>query len=212
MEHLAQLAESRPEWSLAEFVAVTNELLPDFMPVEKGNTKVREQVTPRLVRHYTGLGMLDEPLKAGREARYHYRHLLQLLVVRRLLAEGYGASAIDDLAASSDNARLEALLRGGAQLSVTVANPALAFLNEIQQRQQLPKPGAPRPLPAAPIIAAPPRPTTTSRWTRLEILPGFEIQIGDEFTYPNSSHEQQALLHHIAQKLEQFATQRRSTK
>lgn len=210
MEHLEQLAKRRPEWSLAEFVEATNELLPDFMPVEKGNTKVREQVTPRLVRHYTSLGMLDEPLKAGREARYHYRHLLQLLVVRRLLAEGYGASAIDDLAASSDDARLEALLRGGAQLSVTVANPALAFLTEIQQRRQLP-PG-PRPQRLPPPSPSPPASPAPSHWTRLEILPGFELHIEDQFSYPNSSHEQQALLHHIAHKLERFATQRRPTK
>ena len=78
-------------------VKIANDLLPQFLPEEKAHTRVREEVTSRLIRHYTSQGLLDEPLKEGRVARYTYRHLLQLLVVRRLLTEGYGASAIDML-------------------------------------------------------------------------------------------------------------------
>jgi hypothetical protein len=210
MKTLEQISQSQADWSLDEFVEAANELLPEFLPVEKGNTRIREQVTPRLVRHHATLGMLDEPQKVGREARYTYRHLLQLLVVRRLLAEGYGASAIDDLATTSNNAQLEALLHGGAQLRVTVANPALAFLQEIQQRSAAPKPTR---QPSKPTIASPPstQPVTTF-WTRIEILPDLEINIRDDFAYPRSSHEQQALLARIAQHLEAFSSKRRSPK
>ncbi|MBV8885516.1 MAG: MerR family transcriptional regulator [Chroococcidiopsidaceae cyanobacterium CP_BM_RX_35] len=136
MKNLQQLAH-HPTWGLDEFVQVTNDLLPQFLPETPANTRVREEVTPRLVRHYSSLEMLDEPLKEGREARYTYRHLLQMLLVRRLLASGYGASAINQLATSKDNSELEALLQGGVQLTVTPANPALAFLQQIQQRQSV---------------------------------------------------------------------------
>src|SRR6476469_6187840 len=122
METLQQIAQRNPHWSLDELVQIANELLPQFLPEEKAHTRVREEVSPRLVRHYTGQEMLDDPIREGREARYVYRHLLQVLVVRRLLTEGYGASVINTLARSKNNSELEALLQGGVQLTVSPAN------------------------------------------------------------------------------------------
>lgn len=133
METLANLARSQPNWSLEEFVNVANELLPQYLPATKGNTRVREEINPRLVRHYTSLGMLDEPQKEGKYALYIYRHLLQILVVRRLLSEGVGANAIDRLAKEKTNAELENLLTGGVQLEVTPSNPALAYLQQLKK-------------------------------------------------------------------------------
>jgi len=77
-----------------------------YLPEIPANTRVREEVTPRLVRHC--LEMLDQ-LKQGREATPPSS--ATNAVVRRL-AEGYGASAINQLATSKDNTELEALLQG----------------------------------------------------------------------------------------------------
>jgi DNA-binding transcriptional MerR regulator len=206
MNILQQLAKNNPSWSLEEFVQVANNLLPQFLPAQKGNTRVREEVTPRLIRHYTTLGMLDEPLKDGRYAVYTYRHLLQILVVRRLLAEGFGANAIDRLATQRDNTELENLLAGGVQLSVSTANPALAYLQQIQKKQSS-VPAAPAP-PAPPMESANLKTDTTS-WIRIEILPGLEIHVREDFGYPNSLSEQQNLLQYIAQKLKDFAIHKR---
>jgi DNA-binding transcriptional MerR regulator len=206
MNILQQLAKNNPSWSLEEFVQVANNLLPQFLPAQKGNTRVREEVTPRLIRHYTTLGMLDEPLKDGRYAVYTYRHLLQILVVRRLLAEGFGANAIDRLATQRDNTELENLLAGGVQLSVSTANPALAYLQQIQKKQSS-IPTAPAP-PAPPMESANLKTDTTS-WIRIEILPGLEIHVREDFGYPNSLSEQQNLLQYIAQKLKDFAIHKR---
>ncbi|MGB3691515.1 MAG: MerR family transcriptional regulator [Spirulinaceae cyanobacterium] len=196
MESLNKLAQSKPHWSLSEFVEVLNNLLPQFLPVQRSHTKVRETITPRLVRHYTSQGMVDDPQKEGRYAIYTYRHLLQMLVVRRLLAEGYGASAIQNLPKTKDNSDLEALLQGGIQLTVTAANPALGFLQEIKQRQPLSK---------TPKVATKKSPsgfgTTDLKWTRLEIVPGLEIHLREDFAYPHSLQEQENLLQYIAQKL-----------
>lgn len=217
MKTLQQLALEEPNWSLEELVQVANELLPQFLPEEKAHTRVREEVTPRLIRHYASQGMLDEPLKEGREARYLYRHLLQLLLLRRLLAEGYGASAIDKLAISKTNAELEELLQGGVQLTVTPANPALAFLQQVQQRKIAPASSSPRLSPPAvpPISPAAPSlgdASTPSQWTRVEVLPGLELHIRHDFVYPSSTQEQQTLLQLIRQILLTFAAKRRSSK
>jgi len=232
MPNLQQLAQSHPSWSLDDFVQVTNDLLPQFLPEIPANTRVREEVTPRLVRHYSSLEMLDEPRKEGREARYTYRHLLQMLLVRRLLATGYGTSAINQLATSTDNSELEALLQGGVQLTLTPANPALAFLEQIQQRRlsgdspsntATPKTSIALSLanPAqrsaggsslASVEQAQSQSPAPSQWTRLEVLPGLELHLRDDFTYPSSPQEQQNLLQHIGQQLQAVYTNRRSSR
>lgn len=219
MKPLQALALEDPHWSLEELVQVANEQLPQFLPEEKAHTRVREDVTPRLIRHYASQRMLDEPLKEGREARYLYRHLLQLLLVRRLLAEGYGASAIDKLAISKTNQELEELLQGGVQLTITPANLALAFLQQVQQRQTPPMqslpslPSAP-PAPVAPVPVAPSAlaPPSSTQWTRVEVLPGLELHIRHNFVYPSSGQEQQSLLQLIRQILFTFGPKRRASK
>jgi DNA-binding transcriptional MerR regulator len=218
METLQQIAQQNPHWSLDELVQVANRFLPQFLPDEKAHTRVREEVTPRLVRHYTSQGMLDEPLKEGREARYTYRHLLQVLLVRRLLTEGYGASVIDTLARSRSNAELEALLYGGVQLTVAPANPALAFLQEIQQRQAesaakpaIAPPVVSRSAPSPPSPPASPAPVSppTLQWTRLEILPGLELHVRSDFVLPSTTQEQQTLLQRLFQALISLTTSKR---
>lgn len=211
MKGLQQLAQASPNWSLDEFVQVANELLPQFLPDDRAQSRIREEITPRLVRHYTSLGMLDEPLKEGREARYIYRHLLQMLLVRRLLTEGYGSNAIDQLAKSKTNAELENLLQGGVQLTVAPANPALAYLQQIQQRTgdrsvAAEAVGAPVP-PTAPVPLLPP----SSQWIRIEILPGLELHIRNDFTTPSSSQAQQTLMQLLLAALYTHTRKRRSS-
>lgn len=209
MKTLQQVAQQDPNWSLEELVQVANELLPQFLPDEKAHTRVREEVTPRLIRHYTSQGMLDEPLKEGREARYTYRHLLQVLLVRRLLTEGYGASVIDTLARSKSNLDLEALLQGGVQLTVAPANPALAFLQQIQNRSASPPQARPQAAPAPEAPASPTQTAPSTQWTRLEILPGLELHIRNDFVLPSTSQEQQNLLQKMLHALLSIATSRK---
>ncbi|MEC4803162.1 MAG: MerR family transcriptional regulator [Jaaginema sp. PMC 1079.18] len=199
MTSLQQYAQGDAQWSLEEFVQITNALLPQYLPTQKAHSRVREDITPRLVRHYTSLGAMDEPAKMGRNAVYTYRHLLQLLLVRRLMTQGYGVSAIDDLPVSQSNGELEALLQGGAQISVTPANPALGFLQDIQNRGKR--------VQKSPLVSTPtPNPTPTpQKWLRLGILPGLEIHIREDFVFPQSPQEQQNLVQLITQKLFAFS-------
>lgn len=98
-------------WNLTEFVDVANALLPDYLPKEASG-RLADDVNPRLVRHYTTIGLLPEPGKDGREARYLFEHLVHLLVVRKLLAEGFGSSAIRDAVAGRGADELVGLLEG----------------------------------------------------------------------------------------------------
>ncbi|MBM0743767.1 MerR family transcriptional regulator [Phormidium sp. CLA17] len=217
MKSLQQLAQASPNWSLDELVQVANELLPQFLPEERVQSRIREEVTPRLVRHYTSLEMLDEPLKEGREARYTYRHLLQVLLVRKLLTEGYGSSAIGQFAKAKTNSELENLLQGGVQLTITPANPALAYLQQIQQRTGDRSISAENKLignaPASPTPVSLPTSSlpTPSQWFRIEILPGLELHVRNDFVSPSSSQEQQTLLQLILSALLTHTRKRRSS-
>ncbi len=232
MTTLQQISQANPEWDLDAFVQIANDLLPQFLPLDAENRRTTpETVNPRLVRYYTTQGVLDRPLRQGRESRYGYRHLLQLLVVRRLLNEGYSTNAIQPITLQQGNQDLEALLQGGVQLTVKTVNPALAFLQSVQARRAdggksdatarsraLPSPPAAAPSLAPPAPGGPPftaagdRPTAdpaASHWLRVEILPGLEVQVRDTFVPPGTPQELENLLQLIAQKLTPLFQSRR---
>ncbi len=187
-------------WSLDELVAAANAVLPHFLPAVEDRPgsagKVREEVNVRLVRHYAGAGLLDENFREGREARYGFRHLLQLLLVRRLLTEGYPAAVIAKLIAGKGDAELRALLQGGASVNATPTNPALDFLARVRRRAVLPPTAAPSGHPAAPVsppAGVPPAAVPNASWDRLELLPGLEIHVRAGFRLPSSPHERERL-------------------
>lgn len=178
------------EVDLTEFVELANTLLPDYLPDEIRDQRFRSDVTPRLVRHYATQGLLEEPLKDGRNAVYTYRHLLQLLLLRRLIAEGYSSSAIDTLPLSRDNQELEELLQIG-EVTESSVNPALAFLESLRS--------------GTPVEKAPSkRARGGEEWTRFEIGPGFEIHLRGDYRFPQSSHARTKLLQDVESRLKKF--------
>lgn len=52
------------------------------------------KINERLVRYYVTVMVLDKPSRLGRDATYQYRHLLQLMVARRMLNKGFNLLAI----------------------------------------------------------------------------------------------------------------------
>lgn len=48
----------------------------------------------RLLRHYVSIGVVDKPSREGRDALYGFRHLVQFVAARRLLAEGFPLAKI----------------------------------------------------------------------------------------------------------------------
>lgn len=210
MHQLQPFADQDAQWTLDDFVEAANQLLPQFLPDSGAESRIQETVNARLVRHYSTHGLLDKPLKQGREARYTYRHLLQLLLLRRLLAEGYSSGAVGQLVCNKTNHDLEVLLQGGAQLTVEAANPALAFLVKVQARSAPSLPASPAsmafsPPPITPALAAP-SPLPSSRWVRHPLLEGLELHIREDFRYPTTPQEREALLQLITQALTQSSS------
>src|SRR5690606_11381868 len=144
-------------WSLDDFVEQVNRLLPDLLPKDAGK-RAAEPVNQRLVRHYATQGLLDEPLKEGREARYLYRHLLQLLVVRRLLAEGFTAAVVGQVLANRGDDELEGLLSGQLRIDLVPrqapgdgrGSDRAEFLRQVRERAGLAVPHGERAGPAVP--------------------------------------------------------------
>ncbi len=193
MESLEVLLKTDVEWDLEGLVREANARLPRYMPLTPSSQRVRETITARLVRHYTGLGMLDEPLRSGREARYNARHLLQLLLVRRLMAEGHGTSALGDLARRKSNAELLAMLEGGVALTANPPTSALSYLSELREQYRM--------APSTPASEGPvPAPTSDLRWHRLEVAPGLELHVREDFRFPKTPSEADALMHRLRQQ------------
>lgn len=189
-------------WNLEELVAEANRQLPRFLPDGRRDSRFREEVNPRLVRHYAGLRLLDDPEKEGKEARYTRRHLLQLLVLRRLLAEGYATSAISALTFRPDEA-LEAILESGPPMlspAPLISNPAMDYLRGLASPGAAPPPqswfGPPASRPKQ--SSAPSRPET---WSRVRLREGLEMHVSDRFVAPRTAAEREHLMRTFEQAL-----------
>lgn len=204
MATIQEYIHVQDQWSLDELVRIANELLPQHLPQEDSKNRVLEEVNPRLVRHYTSCKLIDRPVRIGREGRYGYRHLVQLLVVRRLLMEGYTAGAIYKLVYRMSTPELQALLEQGVhlQLNPPPINPALAFLQQVQDRSEhrhseQARANELRRTPEGSLSSSP-RPET---WNRVEIMPGFEVHIREDFDFPQINRDQEALVKQLVQLL-----------
>jgi len=190
----------REPLDLEALVSLVNELLPRYLPAQSAD---KAAVSVRLARYFQTHGLLDEPFKTGREARYGARHLLQLLAVRRLMAQGYSTSSLSNLLRGASDDALQRLIEGEAPgletlsapaLPPTSSNAALDFLSGLRARS--PAPSSPAPAPPVPTPAP-----GSSEWTRHEIAPSLEVHTRDDFSPPNSPHEWDVLIESFKQSL-----------
>ncbi|HZI19299.1 MAG TPA: MerR family transcriptional regulator [Pyrinomonadaceae bacterium] len=151
----------------------------------------------RTVRYYLSEGLLSPAAeKQGTASVFVYRHLLQLLAVKKLQAEHLPIRVIREMVSGRSERQLERLLGGEADRKRTAGagNEALQYLESLLADAAPPAPAAPpaqtRPSRAAPSAAAPPPPPAPSRhaggdtWARVEIEPGLEVHIRDSYRLP----------------------------
>lgn len=81
------------------------------------NSKISE----RLIRYYVTEGLLSRPIRIGRDAEYHYKHLLQFFASRSLMEQGYPMQKVADYINGLDDDLLE-------QLALNQTKPNLAEL------------------------------------------------------------------------------------
>jgi DNA-binding transcriptional MerR regulator len=104
--------EPHPRWTIAELGERVSAALAEVEYEPPMNGQVRAIPDLRTIRYYTTLGLLDRPsAMRGRTALYGRRHLLQLVAIKRLQAEGRSLTEVQAALAGLDDAALAAIAR-----------------------------------------------------------------------------------------------------
>jgi DNA-binding transcriptional MerR regulator len=179
---------------------------------------VSEVPDERTIRYYLTEGLLSPAEdKQGTASVFSHRHLLQLLVVKKLQSEHLPIRKIRDLVAGRTERELERLL--GAEGSTAVKNEALSYLEQLlmnptapQQQQSHQSPQALRPSASIEALAAssPHAPQSSplsagnGTWARIEIEPGLELHIQDQYQPPREARGLRRLTQSILRVLESY--------
>lgn len=165
-------------------------ILAESGAARQGRGTVTELPDERTVRYYLAEGLIPAAEeKQGTASVFGFRHLLQLLVVKKLQAEGLPIRAIRELVAGKTERQLERLLgtaeQGPAQGSAA-RGEALGYLESLLQKS----PSAPLPS-SVPARSSPPSapPASSSAaahetWARVELEPGLELHVSDSYHAP----------------------------
>jgi DNA-binding transcriptional MerR regulator len=159
---------------------------------------VSEVPDERTIRYYLTEGLISPAEdKQGTASVFSYRHLLELLVVKKLQSEHLPIRKIRDLVGGRTERELERLL--GAEGSSKVKNEALSYLEKLLMKPAVPpSPQAPQMLRQATSIEAqaspaPPAPQSSptgvgvGTWSRVEIEPGLELHVHDQYQPPREA-------------------------
>lgn len=165
---------------MSQFIAILREQLPQVAPTQ---TKylVTEIPSERTIRFYTANKLVDKPVaKEGLNARYGYRHLLQVMAIKYLQSQYLPLVKIRSLVENASNRDLELLIpeispvtaghRGITRADRTVVEnsflPQVFAFNTSHQKQGT--------APVDPMIDVGETPDT---WRRVEIGPGIELHV-----------------------------------
>ncbi|HKQ52188.1 MAG TPA: MerR family transcriptional regulator [Pyrinomonadaceae bacterium] len=165
---------------------------------ESGLAQERGTVTEvpdeRTVRYYLTEGLVSPAEeKQGTASVFGYRHLLQLLVVKKLQAEHLPIRKIRDLVDGRTERELERLLgaEGGA---ASKKNEALNYLEQLLTKPAPPQRAQPPPARSvSPPTAPAPQSLSTSAggaggtWSRVELEPGLELHVHDQYRPPRET-------------------------
>ena len=126
------------EWSgtAGELADKCNELMP-----EVGLKEEEGSANERLIRHYVQLGVLSPPVRQGREALYGARQVLEFVIARYLLRDGWPLAKIAELVKTYDLP--DSRLPSGEGEAPTAAERALARIREAESAPTRPAASAP---------------------------------------------------------------------
>lgn len=114
-------------FDLAELCTTAAELLGSVGPEDQ---RVRAVPDARTVRYYQSIGLVDRPEREGRDAVYRWRHLLQVVAVKRLQAQGEPLARIQSALLGVPTDVLEAALDMPSERPEALAIGTDAVLSE----------------------------------------------------------------------------------
>ena len=126
MLKVLSLPDETRDWhgTAAQLATQVNELLP-LVGLEADAGSANE----RLVRYYVAEGILTEPESRGRERMFGFTQIIEFLIARQLLKDGWPLAKIRELIRSS--AGIEGLLElGSPSRTPTAAERAVASIQE----------------------------------------------------------------------------------
>ena len=158
----------------------------------------------RTVRYYSAEGLLAPPEgKQGLNAVYGYQHLLQLLVIKRLQADHLPIRQIKQLVEGKQEVELEQLLdvneSSRARARRAPKNAATEYLESLLTPPAARRGAAPMPQPAQSLASA----ASHSAWSRVEIEPGLELHIREDYRLSDDARERQRLARKLLSEIEQ---------
>ncbi len=128
------------EFDLDSLVVAVNRQLASA-GLSSDDERVAAQLDARTVRYYQTLGLVSKPDRYdGRQAVYGYQHLLQLVAIKALQAQGLSLGQVQGWLPAQPVAALQAALAGS--------------LTELSERGAPASPGRPGPATAPAIQAA----------------------------------------------------------
>jgi DNA-binding transcriptional MerR regulator len=175
-------------------------LIEQFVPRQERGS-VSELPDERMVRYYSTEGLISPPeARQGSAAVYGYTHLLQMLAVKRLQADHLPIRKIREIVENRSDAELEQLLGvgGPARRSEKPANRAVEYLESLLHSSGR-RAAAPTPRVA---LSAPAYSPAASAWARIEIEPGLELHVRQDYRLPDDVKEKQRLARRILAHIE----------
>jgi DNA-binding transcriptional MerR regulator len=197
-----------PSCTAEALISTLGEILPGIAGTQERH-KVTDVPTLRTLRFYVAQGLLDKPLSyEHRTALYGYRHLLQVVVIKCLQANHIPIRKIREVLQGLSNEELEQLVDlrtggGAAEKSALPgsynlrAQPLPEASDQACQSSGLASPllkgilksrfSSPSVRPESPMVAmeSKPRyvepPAIPNSWRHLEVEPGVEIHLRDDY-------------------------------
>src|SRR5260221_7241145 len=103
--------DREPTWTIDELSAAAEAALAEGYGGPP-NGRVRDVPDRRTIRYYTTLGLIDRPARMrGRTALYGRRHLLQLVPIKRLQANGLSLHDVQQRLLALSDRELEPIAR-----------------------------------------------------------------------------------------------------
>jgi DNA-binding transcriptional MerR regulator len=193
MREWLEAARREKHVGVAGLAEAAARILSESGAARQGRGTVTELPDERTVRYYLAEGLVPPAEeKQGTASVFGYRHLLQLLVVKKMQADGLPIRAIRELVTGKTERQLEKLL-GVEQGQAAARGEALSYLESLLRKgPSAPLPSAPPPR-ASPSQASPPPPQSAygpspaparETWARVEIEPGLEVHVSDSYRAP----------------------------